>query len=74
MKYLNTVKKYSSKAALATATFVVSASAFANENPVTTALNNAIAAGKANYEIVVIGIITLTALGFGLGRITSSMR
>ncbi|WP_019278126.1 hypothetical protein [Vibrio coralliilyticus] len=53
---------------------VVSASAFANENPVTAALNQAIAAGKANYEIVVIGIITLTALGFGLGRITSSMR
>ncbi|NUW69797.1 hypothetical protein [Vibrio coralliilyticus] len=74
MKYLNTVKKYSKKAALGAGMLVVSASAFANENPITTALNQAIAAGKANYEIVVIGIITLTALGFGLGRITSSMR
>ncbi|WP_019276371.1 hypothetical protein [Vibrio coralliilyticus] len=53
---------------------VVSASAFANEHPITAAINSAVAAGKANYEIVVIGIITLTALGFGLGRITSSMK
>ncbi|NOH54965.1 hypothetical protein [Vibrio coralliilyticus] len=74
MKYFNTVKKYSKKAALGAGMLVVSASAFANEHPITAAINSAVAAGKANYEIVVIGIITLTALGFGLGRITSSMK
>ncbi|PAU35475.1 hypothetical protein CKF94_25135 [Vibrio coralliilyticus] len=70
MKLLGTVKKYS----LAAGTFFVSASAFANENPITKSINDAIAAGQSNYTLVVVGMITLAALAFGLTRITGGMK
>ncbi|MER2495627.1 hypothetical protein ABS858_05975 [Vibrio neptunius] len=72
MKYLKMAKKYGSKVAVASVA-VVSSSAFAND-AIGTAITAAVEAGKANYTLVVIGIITLCALGFGLSRITGSMR
>lgn len=74
MKYLNTAKKYVSKVAIAGCALFASASAFANENPITKAINDAIAAGTSNYSLVVVGLIGLAALAFGLGRITGGMR
>ncbi|MBN3572084.1 hypothetical protein [Vibrio neptunius] len=72
MKYLNVVKKHGSKIAVASGA-LLSSSAFAND-AIGTAITAAVEAGKANYTLVVIGLITLSALAFGLGRITSSMK
>ncbi|KJY87356.1 hypothetical protein TW84_17845 [Vibrio neptunius] len=72
MKYLNMAKKHGSKIALGSAAFI-SSSAFADD-AIGTAISAAVEAGKANYTLVVIGLITLSALAFGLGRITGSMK
>ncbi len=68
MKFLN-------KVILGSATVAASSSAFATgSDAIGTAISTAVAAGQANYSLVVIGIIGLAAIGFGVGMIVSSMR
>jgi|GEM_PF-2501574 len=73
MKLLNMVKKHGSKITVASGVMLLSSPALA-ENPIGGAITAAVEAGKSNYTLVVVGLITLCALGFGLSRITSSMR
>lgn len=58
---------------LATA-LTASASSFAEDSAVTTAINGAISTGQSNYGLVVVGLIGLGALGFGLRAIMGAMR
>jgi phosphoserine phosphatase len=74
MKIINTVKKHTSKVALVSGSTLASASALANDNPITSAINSAVSAGQSNYSLVVVGVIALAALGFGLSAITGAMR
>ena len=68
--------KISSKTLLVTATVLGSSTAMAagEADAIGTAISTAVAAGQANYSLVVIGIIGLAAIGFGVGMIVSSMR
>lgn len=75
MKYLNKVRKFGSKAVFAGSIAAVGAfPALADDSAITSAINGAVAGGKANYTLVVVGLIGLAAIGFGLGYITSAMR
>lgn len=73
MKLLNTAKKYGSKITVASGVMLASSPVLAND-AIGGAITAAVDAGKSNYTLVVVGLITLCALGFGLSRITSSMK
>lgn len=69
------IKSVAKKVALVGAGVMASASAWATD-PATpgAAITAAVAEGKTNYTLVVVGLITMAAVGFGLHMITSSMR
>ena len=71
----NTLKKHAAKVSVLAAT-VVSSSAFANGTPsaVTTKINEAVAQGQSNYTLVVVGILSMAAIGFGLYMMKGAMR
>ncbi|MEZ9637376.1 hypothetical protein AB4252_07315 [Vibrio cyclitrophicus] len=52
---------------------LVSASSFADNTAITTAINDAVTTGQSNYGLVVVGLIGLAAIGFGLRAIMNSM-
>ena len=54
-------------------TALVSASSFADTNPVAGAINTAVTTGQSNYGLVVVGLIGLAAIGFGLRSIMNAM-
>lgn len=54
-------------------TVFASASSFADDSAITTAINGAVSSGQANYGLVVVGLIGLAALGFGLRAIMNAM-
>ncbi|MEG3695666.1 hypothetical protein V5098_21340 [Vibrio coralliirubri] len=54
-------------------TAAASASSFADDSAITTAINGAVTSGQANYGLVVVGLIGLAALGFGLRAIMNAM-
>ena len=54
-------------------TALVSASSFADNTAITTAINDAVTTGQSNYGLVVVGLIGLAAIGFGLRAIMNSM-
>ncbi|ARV74450.1 hypothetical protein [Vibrio campbellii] len=53
---------------------VVSSSAFADGSAVTTKINEAVSQGQSNYTLVVVGILSMAAIGFGLYMIKGTMR
>lgn len=75
-KLVSVLKNAKTKAAVATVAVMASGSAMAADpaNPVKESLDAAIAAGQANFTIVVVGAIGLAAIGFGMGMIISAMR
>jgi len=71
----NTLKKHAAKVSVLAAT-VVSSSAFANgtASQVTTKINEAVSQGQSNYTLVVVGILSMAAIGFGLYMMKGAMR
>ncbi|RDX36218.1 hypothetical protein DZA51_04160 [Vibrio campbellii] len=53
---------------------VVSSSAFADGSAVTTKINEAVSQGQSNYTLVVVGILSMAAIGFGLIMMKGAMR
>lgn len=72
MKFINVMKKHATKIATGFAASVASASSFAVTVP--EAINDAVTAGQSNYGLVVVGLITMAAIGFGLKMIVGAMR
>ncbi|ATD10253.1 MULTISPECIES: hypothetical protein [Pseudoalteromonas] len=64
--------KLVSKIALGATAVMGSMAASANED-VTTALTTAISTGQTNYTLVVVGLLSLAAIGFGVGFIVSKL-
>lgn len=64
--------KLVSKIALGATALMGSMAASANED-VTTALTTAISTGQTNYTLVVVGLLSLAAIGFGVGFIVSKL-
>lgn len=54
---------------VATASLVATSAHAEDAAGITTAIKAAIAAGTANYGTVTMGVITMAALGFGVGMI-----
>ncbi|EKO3487706.1 hypothetical protein M3924_003375 [Vibrio fluvialis] len=71
MKYMNLLKKHSSKIAAGTGALVLSGAARAD---VAESINTAVSTGQSNYTLVVVGLIGLAAIGFGLRAIIGAMR
>lgn len=69
----NTLKKHAAKVSVLAAT-VVSSSAFADASAVTTKINEAVSQGQSNYTLVVVGILSMAAIGFGLYMMKGAMR
>ncbi|EKO3367596.1 hypothetical protein PZG96_001431 [Vibrio fluvialis] len=67
MKYMNLLKKHSSKIAAGTGALVLSGAARAD---VAESITTAVSTGQANYTLVVVG----PAIGFGLRAIVNAMR
>lgn len=71
--FKNTLKKHAAKVSVLAAT-VVSSSAFADASAVTTKINEAVSQGQSNYTLVVVGILSMAAIGFGLYMMKGAMR
>ena len=71
--FKNTLKKHAAKVSVLAAT-VVSSSAFADGSGVTEKLNQAVSQGQSNYTLVVVGILSMAAIGFGLYMMKGAMR
>ncbi|MBY8276230.1 hypothetical protein KW516_00640 [Vibrio fluvialis] len=71
MKYMNLLKKHSSKIAAGSGALVLSGAARAD---VAESITTAVSTGQANYTLVVVGLIGLAAIGFGLRAIIGAMR
>lgn len=73
--FKNILKKHAAKVSVLAAT-VVSSSAFANgtSSGVTEKLNQAVSQGQSNYTLVVVGVLSMAAIGFGLYMIKGAMR
>jgi len=69
----NTLKKHAAKVSVLAAT-VVSSSAFADGSGVTEKLNQAVSQGQSNYTLVVVGVLSMAAIGFGLYMMKGAMR
>ena len=64
--------KLVTKIALGSSALLGSAMASANEDVATT-IANAVSTGQANYTTVVVGLLSLAAIGFGVGFIVSKL-
>ncbi|UTZ25278.1 hypothetical protein HB761_00105 [Vibrio campbellii] len=71
--FKNTLKKHAAKVSVLAAT-VVSSSAFADGSGVTEKLNQAVSQGQSNYTLVVVGVLSMAAIGFGLYMMKGAMR
>ncbi|WP_318416208.1 hypothetical protein [Photobacterium leiognathi] len=69
----NTLKKHAAKVSVLAAT-AVSSSAFADSSAVTTKINEAVSQGQSNYTLVVVGILSMAAIGFGLYMMKGAIR
>ncbi|CAH8240464.1 conserved exported hypothetical protein [Vibrio aestuarianus] len=72
MKIINVTKKHGLKVVTGVSAVVASASSFAVTVP--EAINDAVSAGQSNYGLVVVGLITMAAIGFGLKMIVGAMK
>ena len=61
-------------AALVAGSMAVSASAFAVTPDVATSIGAAVDAAKANMALVTVGVLTVAAVGFGIGLVASFLR
>lgn len=66
------LKNLGRKVAVAATAFVASGAAFAADH--SAAINTAVTDGQSNYTLVVVGLISMAAIGFGLKMMTGSMR
>lgn len=71
MKLSNVTKRYGVKVVTAS-TAIFATSSFANGVP--EAITAAVTAGESNYGLVVVGLITMAAIGFGLRMIIGAMK
>ncbi|ATC57535.1 hypothetical protein [Vibrio anguillarum] len=72
MKFINVMKKHATKIATGVTAAVASASSFAVTVP--ESIQAAVTSGQSNYSLVVIGLITMAAVGFGLRMIVGAMK
>ncbi|MDE1333353.1 hypothetical protein [Vibrio aestuarianus] len=72
MKITNVTKKHGLKVVTGVSAAVASASSFAVTVP--EAIDAAVTSGQSNYGLVVVGLITMAAVGFGLKMIVGAMR
>ncbi|MBF4410967.1 hypothetical protein [Vibrio anguillarum] len=72
MKFINVMKKHATKIATGVTAAVASASSFAVTVP--ESIEAAVTSGQSNYSLVVVGLITMAAVGFGLKMIVGAMR
>jgi len=66
------LKSLKTKLAIAGASVLASASAFATDHTAT--INTAVTEGTANYTAVILGILGMCAVGFGVGLIISKLK
>ncbi|MBF4274822.1 hypothetical protein EAY07_23015 [Vibrio anguillarum] len=66
------MKKHATKIATGVTAAVASASSFAVTVP--ESIEAAVTSGQSNYSLVVIGLITMAAVGFGLRMIVGAMK
>lgn len=71
MKFVNKAKNILNNKLLVAGVALTSASAFADN---TTAITEAVTAGKAMVELTTSGVIGIAALGFGLGMVVAWLR
>ncbi|OXX55295.1 MULTISPECIES: hypothetical protein [unclassified Vibrio] len=72
MKFINVMKKHATKIATGVTAAVASASSFAVTVP--ESIEAAVTSGQSNYSLVVVGLITMAAVGFGLRMIVGAMK
>ncbi|MBF4218587.1 hypothetical protein [Vibrio anguillarum] len=72
MKFINVMKKHATKIATGVTAALASASSFAVTVP--ESIQAAVTSGQSNYSLVVIGLITMAAVGFGLRMIVGAMK
>lgn len=60
--------------ALVVGTSFLATSAFATGNDITAAINSAVDAAKANMTLVTVGVLTVAAIGFGIGLVVGFLR
>ncbi|MBF4222525.1 hypothetical protein [Vibrio anguillarum] len=72
MKFIDVMKKHATKIATGVTAAVASASSFAVTVP--ESIEAAVTSGQSNYSLVVVGLITMAAVGFGLKMIVGAMR
>ncbi|MBF4437446.1 hypothetical protein ERJ77_23770, partial [Vibrio anguillarum] len=70
MKFINVMKKHATKIATGVTAAVASASSFAVTVP--ESIEAAVTSGQSNYSLVVVGLITMAAVGFGLRMIVGA--
>lgn len=68
------VKKIARNTVLVAGSAFASASAFAVTPTVTESITAAVDAAKANMTLVTVGVLTVAALGFGIGMVTGFLR
>ncbi len=71
MKFVNKAKNILNNKLLVAGVALTSGSAFADN---TTAITDAVTAGKSMVELTTSGVIGIAALGFGLGMVVSWLR
>ncbi|GEM77531.1 hypothetical protein [Vibrio sagamiensis] len=79
MKTNNTVKQFGIKKlgtqAIALTGALISGAALADDSSnVSGAISGAVTTGQTNYTLVVVGLLSMAAIGFGLKMMTGAMR
>uniref|UniRef100_UPI001F3CC43D hypothetical protein n=1 Tax=Vibrio anguillarum TaxID=55601 RepID=UPI001F3CC43D len=69
---INVMKKHAATITTGVTAAVASASSFAVTVP--ESIEAAVTSGQSNYSLVVIGLITMAAVGFGLRMIVGAMK
>ncbi|ASW80992.1 hypothetical protein DEB41_17480 (plasmid) [Vibrio anguillarum] len=72
MKFINVMKKHAATITTGVTAAVASASSFAVTVP--ESIEAAVTSGQSNYSLVVVGLITMAAVGFGLRMIVGAMK
>lgn len=72
MKFINVMKKHAAKIVTGVTAAVASSSSFAITVP--ESIEAAVTSGQSNYSLVVVGLITMAAAGFGLRMIVGAMK
>lgn len=74
MSFFKQAKKYGVTAVVGSAGVLGSAMASAEGTDLTTTIKAALTSGQTNYGLVTAGVITMAALGFGVGMIVGWLR